>query len=481
MPLVSGTRLGPYAVTALIGAGGMGEVYKATDTRLNRAVAIKVLAKHIASDPEQRHRFEREARAVSSLNHPHVCALYDIGAQDGVEFLVMEHVEGETLAQRLMRGALTLKDALRHAIEMIDALGAAHSRGIVHRDFKPANVTLTPDAGVKLLDFGLAKIVAELAPGAASSKAPTVVSSGTVGGAVIGTASYMSPEQARGLPVDQRTDVWAFGCVLYEMLTGSKAFEGETAAHTTIEILERPPNLAALPAETPAAVRRVLERCLQKIAGRRFDRIAEAGGDLREALAALNEARVQPRKPSVAVLPFANMSADPDNEYFSDGLAEEILNALTQIPGLRVIARTSSFAFKGKNEDIRRIAEALDVTCVLEGSVRKAGNRIRVTAQLIQASDGSHLWSKRYDRDLADVFAVQDEIAAAIADALRVTLAPQPVAARRRTRNVAAYELYLKADFHRRKGGFARSSELCEQAIALDPGFALAHFLLAKN
>jgi serine/threonine protein kinase/Tfp pilus assembly protein PilF len=483
MPLASGTRLGPYAVTSLIGAGGMGEVYKAADTRLSRTVAIKVLAEHVASDPEQRQRFEREAKAISSLNHPHICALYDIGMHDGIQFLVMEHVDGEALAQRLMRGALPVQDALRLAIEMADALGAAHARGIVHRDFKPANVMLTT-RGAKLLDFGIAKVVADLGTGAHARQALTLLPAGTFHGHAIGTVSYMSPEQARGLLVDRRTDVWAFGCVLFEMLTGNKAFDGGTAADTTLAILEREPNLAAIPSAAPAVVRRVLQRCFEKSAERRFDNMGEIATELRDALAAVRAASTQEDRPSVAVLPFVNMSADPENEYFSDGLTEEILNALTEIPGLRVIARTSAFAFKGKNEDVRRIAETLGVTSIVEGSVRKAGTRIRVTAQLIHASDGSHLWSKRYDREFADVFAVQDEIAVAIAEALRVTIVPQSVETRRRASSVEAYELFLEAQFHFRKStfeGFKRSSALCEQAIAVDPEFALGHFGLGRN
>ena len=388
MTLTAGTRLGSYQITGLIGVGGMGEVYKATDTRLDRTVAIKTLSAEIASDPELRQRFEHEAKAISSLNHPRICTLHDIGSHDGVDFLVLEYLEGETLAQRLAHGALPLEEAVRCAIEMADALEAAHERGVVHRDFKPANVTLTPD-GIKLLDFGIAKVVAGRGAEPGSNQALTAVANGAVRGAVIGTASYMSPEQVRGMPVDRRTDVWAFGCVLFEMLTGKKAFVGPTAADTTTAILGREPSLEELPTGTPEPVRHVLRRCLEKDAGRRLRDIGDARTELGDALTAM---RVTGKgtlesQPSIAVLPFANMSADPENEYFSDGLAEEILNALAQIPRLKVIARTSAFAFKGKNEDIRRIAEALNVTTVLEGSVRTAGNRIRVTAQLIAAAD----------------------------------------------------------------------------------------------
>ena len=482
MAFAAGTRLGPYAVTALVGVGGMGEVYKATDTRLARTVAIKTLSSQIASDPELRQRFEREAKAISSLNHPRICTVHDIGCHDGVDFLVMEYLEGETLAQRLTQGALPLEQALRYAIEMADALEAAHERGIVHRDFKPGNVTLTA-GGVKLLDFGIAKLVT--APGVGDvSQTLTAVRTGMTRGAVIGTVNYMSPEQARGAPVDERTDIWAFGCVLYEMLTGERAFTGPSAADTTIATLEREPNLEELPTATPAAVRHVIRRCLDKDAKRRLHDICDARTELEDALKAVRSPGTKGHRPSVAVLPFANLSADPENEYFSDGLSEEVLNALTQIPGLKVIARTSAFAFKGKQEDIRRIAEILDVTSVLEGSVRKAGNRIRVMAQLIAAADGSHLWSKRYDRELSDVFAVQDEIAEAIAAALRVTIGLQPSETRKPTQSVAAYDVFLKADYYFKKStpeGLTRSKHLLDQAVSLDPEFAMAHFALGRH
>jgi serine/threonine-protein kinase len=485
MFLASGTRLGPYAINAVIGVGGMGEVYEATDTRLNRTVAIKILPARIASDPKLKQRFEREAKAISSLNHPHICTLYDVGSQGGVEFLVMEYVEGSTLAERLLQGPVPLEEALRYAIAMADALEAAHARGIVHRDFKPANVSLTKGGGVKLLDFGIAKIRTGSSPAEPPGQPLTLVSNETIlPGAVIGTVNYMSPEQARGLAVDRGADVWAFGCVLFEMLTGKQAFAGRTAADTTTAILQREPNIEALPAATPAAVRRLLQRCLEKDAQRRLHDIGDVRTELEDALTAFASAAKKDNRPSIAVLPFANMSADPENEYFGDGLAEEILNALTQIPGLKVIARTSAFAFKGKHEDIRRIAETLDVSSILEGSVRKSGNRIRVTAQLITAADGSHRWSKRYDRELTDVFAVQDEIAEAIAAALRVTIGAQPSGARRPTSNMAAYEAFLKADYHFWKStpeGYRHSLELYQQVIALDPRFALAHYALARH
>jgi serine/threonine protein kinase/Tol biopolymer transport system component len=281
--LPAGTRLGPYEVLATIGVGGMGEVYKAVDTRLGRSVAIKILAHPFAADATSRQRFEREAKAISSLNHPHICTLYDVGSHDGLEFLVMEHLEGETLAERLVQRSLPLAETLRCAIEMADALEAAHERGIIHRDFKPANVMLTPDGAVKLLDFGIAKAATNLA-GAGSSDALTLVTKGAGPVPLIGTPNYMSPEQVRGMPVDRRTDIWAFGCVLLEMLTGKRAFEGKTLADITTAILEREPSLSELPLTTPPAVQRLLRRCLEKDARRRLHDIADARIELEDAL-----------------------------------------------------------------------------------------------------------------------------------------------------------------------------------------------------
>jgi TolB-like protein len=423
----------------------MGDVYKATDTRLNRIVAVKIL-KNLHTD-----RFQREAHAIAALNHPHICTLYDVGP----DYLVMEYVEGEPL-----RGPLPPEEAVPLALQIAAALEEAHGKGIVHRDLKPGNI-LRSRAGIKVLDFGLAKLI---------NSDPD--DTRTLEGAVAGTAAYMSPEQVQGKPIDARSDIFSFGVVLYEMLSGHRAFTGENAIATMAAILHQEPE----PLEAPAALIQVVRRCLRKAPSERFQSAAE----LR---AALQLAGVKPasKQPSIAVLPFANMSADKDNEYFSDGLSEEIINALAHIPGLKVTARTSAFAFRGKEQDIRKIAEALDVRTVLEGSVRRAGNRVRVMAQLINAEDGYHLWSERFDRELEDVFAIQDEIAQAIAAALQVKLAAEPAAFRRYTPTLPAYEAYLKAlhsigDVVPDK--LARSKEWLEKAIALDPGFALAHSTL---
>ncbi len=434
MSLTAGDRLGPYEILAPIGAGGMGEVWKATDTRLGRMVAIKVL-KGVHSE-----RFEQEARAIAALNHPNICTLHDVGP----DYLVMEYIDGAPL-----KGPLPVDEAVRLAVQIASALEAAHAKGILHRDLKPGNILVTA-AGAKLLDFGLAKLTAN---GDATH---------TIG--TSGTPLYMSPEQAEGKVLDVRTDVFSFGAVLYELLSGRRAFDSLGA------VLRDDP-------KPPPGLERVVMQCLQKQPARRFQTMA----GLREALLQAAAKPVE-NQPSIAVLPFANMSADKEQEYFSDGLAEEIINALVKIPGLKVIARTSAFAFKGQNTDIRKIAETLGVAHVLEGSVRRSGNRIRVTAQLITAADGSHLWSERYDRELADVFAVQDEISAAIAQELQLKLSPQAALRPRYTPKLPAYEAYLKARHYHWKvtpEAMDKARVFYEQAIALDPQFALAQAFYA--
>ncbi|HUB79918.1 MAG TPA: protein kinase [Bryobacteraceae bacterium] len=443
MILTPGSRLGPYEILASIGAGGMGEVWKARDTRLNRVVAIKCLKADSAA------RFQQEARAIAALGHPNICQIFDVGA----DFLVLEFVEGSPL-----QGPLATAQALPLALEIASALEAAHRRGILHRDLKPANVLVT-EGGAKLLDFGLAKITGE----------PDIDSTRTAEGTVLGTAAYMSPEQARGRPLDARSDIFSFGALLYELLSGRRAFHGDSMLETLNAVVSSEPP----PLDSPLAS--VVRKCLAKDASERFQSAAE----LRAALAN-SPAKTERSQASIAVLPFANMSGDKDQEYFSDGLAEEILNLLTKIPGLKVTARTSSFAFRGKEQDVRKIAEALSVKTILEGSVRKSGNRIRVTAQLIDATDGSHLWSERYDRQLTDVFEVQDEIAAAIAGSLRLKLHPE---GRRHTPAAPAYEEFLKARHYLRNWSVESASkarECLRRAVTLDPGFALAHTELCR-
>jgi eukaryotic-like serine/threonine-protein kinase len=440
-------QLGPYTLVSPLGAGGMGEVWKARDPRLNRIVAIKRLAAPYTD------RFDQEARAIAALNHPHICQIHDVGQG----YLILEYIEGSRL-----QGPLPTDQALRLAIQIAGALEHAHGCGILHRDLKPANVIVTPAGEAKLLDFGLAKLVNG-----------DVDLTRTLEGAVVGTAAYMSPEQAEGKTLDSRSDIFSFGAMLYEMLSGVRAFGGTTTLSVLNAVLrDTPPPLQATP-----GLERIVRQCLAKLPASRFQTM----GEVRAALEQASRDLVLPpasTQPSIAVLPFADMSAGSDHEWFGDGVAEEIINALTHVPGLVVIARTSAFAFKGKNEDIRRIAETLGVAHVLEGSVRRAGSRVRVTAQLITAANGSHLWSERFDREMADVFAVQDEIASAIAATLQVKLAGAPGTHRRYTPDLPAYEAFLKALHHAQKltpDAMKRSREHFEQAIALDPGFALAH------
>lgn len=443
--LTPGQTLGRYEIAAFLVAGGMGEVYKAFDARLNRVVAIKRL-----TGPRS-DRFQEEAHAIAALNHPHICQIYDVGA----DYLVLEYIDGQQL-----QGPVSVDVALRLATQIASALEAAHALGIFHRDLKPGNVLVTAAGDAKLLDFGIAKRFST-----------DVDVTRTVEGTVLGTAAYMSPEQAEGRAVDARSDIFSFGAVIYELISGRRAFDGDATAQILSAVLrDEPP-----PLQTSSEVSRILSRCLAKPLAQRYQSMSE----VRTALEEVARRRVAPdAQLSVAVLPFADMSAGKDHEWLSDGLTEEIINALTHIPNLKVIARTSAFAFKGRNEDIRTIAETLGVAHVLEGSVRKAGSQVRITVQLIRASDGSHLWSERYDRDLADVFAMQDEVARSVSKVLQLTLAGDRLFSRRYTPKIDAYEALLRARhqmFQITPDSLARVQTYLDQAIALDPGYALPH------
>jgi TolB-like protein/tRNA A-37 threonylcarbamoyl transferase component Bud32/Tfp pilus assembly protein PilF len=424
------------------GREAWGEVWKARDTRLGRDVAIKRLTR------ERSTRFEQEARAIAALNHPNICQIHDVGP----DYLVLEYIDGKPLC-----GPVPAPEAMRLAIQIASALEEAHGRGILHRDLKPANILVTAKGTAKLLDFGLARLMTDT----------DAEITATMDGTVLGTAAYMAPEQAQGKPLDERSDIFSFGAVLYEMVSGDRAFRGGSMADVLSAVIRDEPR----PLQSSPEIARIVARCLKKTPGERFQTVAE----IRVALEPIS-GKLAELQPSIAVLPFANMSRDPDDEYFSDGLAEEILNVLSHIPGLKVTARTSSFAFRGKEQDIRKIAEALGVRTILEGSVRKAGSRIRVMSQLINAADGYHLWSERYDREMADVFAMQDEIAAAIAGALQVKLTGKPATTRLHEPNLPAYEAFLRAGHMT-----PRTEEYLKQAIALDPRWAEPHSALGHN
>jgi serine/threonine-protein kinase len=475
MRLEPGVRLGPYEIVAPIGAGGMGEVYKARDLRLNRLIAIKVMTVGKGDAADRLRRFTVEAQAASALNHPNIVVIHDIGRgvrdsrEDSIHYIAMELVEGQPLSRLIPPDGMPPRGVLDVGLQVADALAAAHAAGIVHRDLKPGNVMVTPEGRVKLLDFGLALML----------EGADVDVTRTVPGTVLGTFAYMSPEQVRGLPADARSDVFALGAMLYEMSSGRRAFPASSATEAAAAILrDDPPPLKAMSPDVTDVVR----RCLRKNPEERFAR----GMEVRAALERIRQTAVHrsPDEPSIAVLPFANLSADKENEYFSDGLAEDILDALTRVPGLKVIARTSSFAFKGKDEDIRTIAETLGVRTVLEGSVRRAGSRIRVTAQLINGGDGAHLWSERYDREMTDVFAVQDEISQSIAGTLELKLAVGRSLSPRQTTRIEAYQAYLKGRHHLLKmtpDDDARGRAYMEEALALDPRYAAAHASLARS
>ncbi len=463
----------------------MGEIYRARDTRLGRIVAIKALPASVASDPHRRSHFEREARLLATLNHANIASIYGLEEAENETYLVLEFVDGETLAERLSRGALSVRETLEIGGQIAAAIEAAHERDIVHRDLKPGNVMLDSKGAAKVLDFGLAKGGAsEGQPGPDLSASPTVALSGTAEGVILGTAAYMSPEQARGLRVDRRTDVWALGCILFECLTARQTFHGDTVSDVIARILERDPDWDTLPGSVPSRLRDLLERCLTKDVAQRPRDI----GDLRRELAAIMQqlsspsgahARMAAEMPSLAVLYFEDISGGSESEYFCAGITEDILTDLSKIKGLRVASRNAVARYRGQTVDLPQVASELGVRAILEGSVRRSGDRVRITAQLINAADGFHLWAERYDRTLEDVFTLQEEIATSIAEALRVTLTPTESAALLHDRpdDVRAYDLYLRG--RELYGRYTRDAlrdalDLFQQAIQVDANYALA-------
>ncbi len=504
MPLSPGTKLGGYEILTPLGAGGMGEVYRARDLRLGREVALKVLPAAVSRDAERLARFEREARTVAALSHPNIVMLFSVEDAGEVRFLTMELVEGTSLDHEVTPGGLPPRRVIEIGIALADGLAAAHEKGVIHRDLKPANVMLTRDGRLKVLDFGLAKLAApESDP--ALTQAATVATPLSGAGLIAGTAPYMAPEQLRGEAVDARSDLFALGVVMYELASGRRPFGGATNADIGSAILrDAPPPLASLRGDLPAELERIVGRCLEKHPRERFQTALDVANDLRrlrremERSEAGSASRPAPVKlPSIAVMPFVNRSASADDEYFSDGLADELLNVFSKIKGLRVIARSSTFTFKGRPATAAEIGRALDVATLLEGSVRKSGDRVRISVQLVDVADSSHRWSETYDRTLDDIFAVQDDIARSVVKELRAVLlgehadpdasgaahAEVAAAAVGRGRNPEAHRLYLQGRYLYSRianADLAAGIEMLKRAVALDPEHALAWATLGQ-
>jgi len=463
------TIAGKYKILSEIGRGGMGVVYKAKDIRLKRTVALKFLPAELTKDKGARKRFIQEAQAAAALEHPNICTVFEVDEDDGQTFIAMSYIAGQSLKDKLKDGPMDVDEAKDIAVQVAEGLRDAHEKGIIHRDIKPANIMLTKKGQAKITDFGLAK----LSWGVDLTKTSTIM----------GTVAYMSPEQARGEEVDHRTDIWSLGVVLYEMIGRQRPFRSDQEQALIYAILNEEPELVAtLRKDVPIGFEMILHKCLHKDARNRYK-------DMETLIKELNSielGRDLEGSPSIAVLPFVNMSADPENEYFSDGLSESIINNLTQIKSFKVVARTSAFSFKGKEDDVRKIGKKLNVNKVLEGSVQKAGNRLRITAQLINVVDGYHLWSERFDRNMDDLFAIQDEISLAIVDNLKLKLikGEKTKLVKRHTGNPEAYNFYLKGRYFynkRTEEGFHKSIESYKQAVKKDPNFALPYAGLADT
>jgi serine/threonine protein kinase/tetratricopeptide (TPR) repeat protein len=477
MPLERGQVLARYRLVEPIGEGGMGTVWRASDSSLGREVALKVLSDIWVSDPARLALFEREARALAALNHPNIVTIYSVEQVEGVRFITMELVRGRTLAEILPSEKLPLKRILDIAVAVCEAVASAHAQAITHRDLKPGNIMIGETGRIKVLDFGLAR---QITPRPPTAGAHDRTLTAQIDHGLTGTLAYMSPEQVQGLPVDHRSDIYSLGVVLYEMATGRKPFEADNPAVLISEILrDAPLPPTKIDPSIPLRLGRIILTCLEKDPRRRWPNASELARRLRDVRVDLDGSpRAMDR--SVAVLPFTDMSPGRDQDYLCEGMAEEIMIALGKIKGLRVASRPSTFRLKAEGASVSEIAERLNVGTLLDGSIRKSGDRLRITVELIDTADGFRLWADRYDRDMRDVFAVQDEIAQHVVEALQVTLSAKEREAMRTAAHpdVDAYEFYLRGRkffYKYNKAGVTFARGLFDRAIALDPAFARAY------
>ncbi|HJX91888.1 MAG TPA: protein kinase [Pyrinomonadaceae bacterium] len=551
MLIQQGTRLGRYEVLSLLGKGGMGEVYLAHDTQLRRQVAIKVLPGEVTKDRNRLSRFEQEAYAASSLNHPNILTIYEFGVQDGNHFIATEYIDGESLRQHIGRSQIQLSEVLHIAEQVASALSAAHQAGIIHRDIKPENIMFRRDGIIKVLDFGLAKLADDSSHPDPEAETKAKV---TEPGVVLGTASYMSPEQTRGLPLDQRSDIWSLGVVIYELVAGCLPFAGETTTDIIASIVKTEPRMLSARVDVvPAELERIVTKALRKDKEERYQVVKELALDVKSLRQHLEfetelertgapesfrrttqQTKVEPTRwsvefiaaefqkrksatallllaafliiagigysvysrfgsasgsqaiTSIAVLPFTNTNHDLDSEYLSDGLSESLINRLSQVPGVKVIARSSSFKYKDKDIDIQEVAKALGVNSVLTGRISQRGDDLLVSAELVDARDKTQVWGEQYNKKTKDLISVQSEIASEIAEKLRPRLSSgeQQRVAKRETGNTEAYQLRLKGSFYSNKGDLEsqkKAVEYFKQAIAVDPAYALAYAELSIN